>query len=95
MPESGVPSVTGISKELLDLQHLVQFPEEIAIILTDQEQLLYRRVLPLNYLCFLTKDLDSPQSPLKASLSTPATLTGSGQHNAVEDLVARFNEVSL
>lgn len=38
------PSLSGISKELVDMRHLVQFPEEIACILTEQEQQLYQRV---------------------------------------------------
>lgn len=38
------PSVSGISKELVEMRHLVQFPEEIACILTEQEQQLYQRV---------------------------------------------------
>uniref|UniRef100_A0A8C9XA00 Phosphoinositide phospholipase C n=1 Tax=Sander lucioperca TaxID=283035 RepID=A0A8C9XA00_SANLU len=95
------PSVSGISKELVDVRHLVQFPEEIACILTEQEQQLYQRVFPLDYLCFLTRDLGSPECQtkrhpnLKASLSVPAMPTQSAQRsNAVEDLVARFNEVS-
>uniref|UniRef100_A0A668A3T9 Phosphoinositide phospholipase C n=1 Tax=Myripristis murdjan TaxID=586833 RepID=A0A668A3T9_9TELE len=95
------PNVSGISKELAELRHLVQFPEEIACILTEQEQQLYQRVLPLDYLCFLTRDLGSPECQtkrhpnLKASLSAPAMPTQSAQRsNAVEDLVARFNEVS-
>ncbi|XP_076856802.1 1-phosphatidylinositol 4,5-bisphosphate phosphodiesterase epsilon-1 isoform X2 [Brachyhypopomus gauderio] len=93
------PGVTGISKELADLRHLVQFPEEIASILTEQEQQLYRRALPVDYLCFLTRDLGSSDCPqrhpyLKASLSAPAMSTHDAQHNAVEDLVTRFNEVS-
>ncbi|KAJ8264365.1 hypothetical protein GJAV_G00148300 [Gymnothorax javanicus] len=92
-------SVAGISKELADLQHLVQFPEEIASILTEQEQQLYQRVFPLDYLCFLTRDLGTPECHrrhpnLKASLSAPAMSTRSCQRNGVEDLVARFNEVS-
>ncbi|KAI1886875.1 hypothetical protein AGOR_G00200290 [Albula goreensis] len=91
-------SVAGISKELADLQHLVQFPEEIASILTEQEQQLYRRVFPLDYLCFLTRDLGTPECQkrhphLKASLSAPAMSTHSGHRNSVEDLVTRFNEV--
>ncbi|MCJ8738296.1 hypothetical protein PDJAM_G00034050 [Pangasius djambal] len=91
--------VTGITKELADLRQLIQFPEEIASILTEQEQQLYRRVLPLDYLCFLTRDLASPECHkshphLKASLSAPVMPTQSSQHNVVEDLVARFNEVS-
>ncbi|XP_047015538.1 1-phosphatidylinositol 4,5-bisphosphate phosphodiesterase epsilon-1 isoform X1 [Ictalurus punctatus] len=91
--------VMGISKELADLRQLIQFPEEIASILTEQEQQLYRRVLPLDYLCFLTRDLASPDCHkshphLKASLSAPVMPTQSSQHNVVEDLVARFNEVS-
>ncbi|KAG7492782.1 hypothetical protein MATL_G00017850 [Megalops atlanticus] len=92
-------AVTGISKELADLQHLIQFPEEIASILTEQEQQLYRRVFPLDYLCFLTRDLGTPECTkrhphLKASLSAPAMSTQSGNRNTVEDLVTRFNEVS-
>ncbi|XP_051274102.1 1-phosphatidylinositol 4,5-bisphosphate phosphodiesterase epsilon-1 isoform X1 [Dicentrarchus labrax] len=95
------PSVSGISKELAEVRHLVQFPEEIACILTEQEQQLYQRVFPLDYLCFLTRDLGSPECQtkrhpnLKASLSVPTMPTQSAQRsNAVEDLVARFNEVS-
>ncbi|KAF0025434.1 hypothetical protein F2P81_022315 [Scophthalmus maximus] len=95
------PSVSGIGTELAELRHLVQFPEEIACILTEQEQQLYQRVFPLDYLCFLTRDLGSPECPtkrhpsLKASLSAPAMPTQSAQRsNAVEDLVTRFNEVS-
>ncbi|XP_054454527.1 1-phosphatidylinositol 4,5-bisphosphate phosphodiesterase epsilon-1 isoform X2 [Anoplopoma fimbria] len=95
------PSVSGISKELAELRHLVQFPEEIACILTEQEQQLYKRVFPLDYLCFLTREVGSPECQtkrhlnLKASLSVPAMSTKSAQRsNAVEDLVARFNEVS-
>uniref|UniRef100_H3DNJ9 Phosphoinositide phospholipase C n=1 Tax=Tetraodon nigroviridis TaxID=99883 RepID=H3DNJ9_TETNG len=94
------PAVSGISKELSEMRHLVQFPEEIACILTEQEQQLYQQVFPLDYLRFLTKDLGSPECQskhhpsLKASLSVPAMSTQSSRHNAVEDLVARFNEVS-
>ncbi|XP_056881029.1 1-phosphatidylinositol 4,5-bisphosphate phosphodiesterase epsilon-1 isoform X2 [Takifugu flavidus] len=94
------PAVSGISKEMAEMRHLVQFPEEIACILTEQEQQLYQRVFPLDYLCFLTRDLGSPECQskhhpsLKASLSVPAMSTQSSRHNAVEDLVARFNEVS-
>uniref|UniRef100_A0A3B5LDU7 Phosphoinositide phospholipase C n=1 Tax=Xiphophorus couchianus TaxID=32473 RepID=A0A3B5LDU7_9TELE len=88
------PSVSGISKELAELRHLVQFPEEIACILTEQEQQLYQQVFPLDYLCFLTRDLGSPECQtrrhpnLKASLSVPAMPTQNAQRsNAVEDLV--------
>ncbi|XP_041065162.1 1-phosphatidylinositol 4,5-bisphosphate phosphodiesterase epsilon-1 isoform X2 [Carcharodon carcharias] len=97
---STLPSnVTGISKELADLRHLIQFPEEIASILTEQEQELYRKVLPLDYLCFLTRDLANPSCssrspPLKTSSSAPVLSNKNAEHNAVEDLVARFNEVS-
>ncbi|XP_052426481.1 1-phosphatidylinositol 4,5-bisphosphate phosphodiesterase epsilon-1 isoform X6 [Carassius gibelio] len=92
-------TVTGISKELADLRHLIQFPEEIATILTEQEQQLYRRVFPLDYLSFLTRDLGSPECNkrhphLKASLSAPIMPTQNDHHNTVEDLVIRFNEVS-
>lgn len=38
------PAVSGISKELAEMRHLVQFPEEIACILTEQEQQLYQQV---------------------------------------------------
>ncbi|XP_072335151.1 1-phosphatidylinositol 4,5-bisphosphate phosphodiesterase epsilon-1 isoform X2 [Scyliorhinus torazame] len=97
---STLPSnVAGISKELADLRHLIQFPEEIASILTEQEQELYRKVLPLDYLCFLTRDLANPSCasrspPLKTSSSAPVLGNKNGDHNAIEDLAARFNEVS-
>ncbi|XP_077358777.1 1-phosphatidylinositol 4,5-bisphosphate phosphodiesterase epsilon-1 isoform X2 [Festucalex cinctus] len=102
MTSSALPaSISGISKELAELRHLVQFPEEIACIITQQEQQLYQRVFPLDYLCFLTRDLGSPESQsrrhpnLKASLSAPCMPSQTAQRsNAVEDLVARFNEVS-
>lgn len=94
-----VPSSSaGISKELIDLQPLIQFPEEVASILTEQEQNIYRRVLPMDYLCFLTRDLSSPECQrslprLKASISESILTSQSGEHNALEDLVMRFNEV--
>ncbi|KAL2078220.1 hypothetical protein ACEWY4_025905 [Coilia grayii] len=100
--------VAGISKELAELRHLVQFPEEVASVLTEQERRLYRRVFPLDYLCLLTRQLGSPECPprhphLRASLSAPAmpargtgtNAAGDGQQRtALEDLVTRFNEVS-
>uniref|UniRef100_A0A8D0GBT1 Phosphoinositide phospholipase C n=1 Tax=Sphenodon punctatus TaxID=8508 RepID=A0A8D0GBT1_SPHPU len=92
-------SVVGISKELVELQHLIQFPEEIASILTEQEQTLYRKVLPIDYLCFLTRDMGNAECQsklpsIKASISAAILSTQNGEHNPVEDLVTRFNEVS-
>ncbi|NXS93744.1 PLCE1 phosphodiesterase, partial [Jacana jacana] len=97
-PSALPSSVAGISKELMELQHLIQFPEEVASILTEQEQDLYRKVLPIDYLCFLTRDLGSPECQsklpsIRASISA-TVLSPNGEHNAVEDLVTRFNEVS-
>lgn len=91
-------TVAGVSKELVELQHLIQFPEEVASILTEQEQDLYRKVLPIDYLCFLTKDLGNAEcqsklSTLKASISATLLSAPNEEHNAVEDLVTRFNEV--
>ncbi|XP_063817712.1 1-phosphatidylinositol 4,5-bisphosphate phosphodiesterase epsilon-1 isoform X4 [Pseudophryne corroboree] len=96
---SQTASAAGLSKELVDLQHLIQFPEEIASILTDQEQEIYRKVLPIDYLCFLTKDLGSIKCEtnfpdIKTSLSASLLKLKNGEHNTVEGLVARFNEVS-
>ena len=58
------------------------------------------QVFPLDYLCFLTRDLGGTEGQnkrhpsLKASLSAPPSSTHNAQRrNAVEDLVARFNEV--
>ncbi|XP_053307254.1 1-phosphatidylinositol 4,5-bisphosphate phosphodiesterase epsilon-1 isoform X2 [Spea bombifrons] len=92
-------NAAGLSKELVDLQHLIQFPEEIASILTEQEQRIYRNVLPIDYLYFLTKDLGSVESEtsfpdIKMSLSASLLKLKNGENNAVEGLVARFNEVS-
>lgn len=91
-------SSAGISKELIDLQPLIQFPEEVASILMEQEQNIYRRVLPVDYLCFLTRNLGTPECQaslpgLKASISASVLTSQNGEHNALEDLVMRFNEV--
>ncbi|KAM8780622.1 1-phosphatidylinositol 4,5-bisphosphate phosphodiesterase epsilon-1 isoform 2-T2 [Rhynchonycteris naso] len=97
---SALPSSSaGISKELIDLQPLIQFPEEVASILMEQEQNIYRRVLPVDYLCFLTQNLSTPECQkslphLKASISASILNSQNGEHNALEDLVMRFNEVS-
>ncbi|XP_068404323.1 1-phosphatidylinositol 4,5-bisphosphate phosphodiesterase epsilon-1 isoform X1 [Eschrichtius robustus] len=97
---SALPSSSaGISKELIDLQPLIQFPEEVASILMEQEQNIYRRVLPVDYLCFLTRDLGTTECQrslpcLKASISASILTSQNGDHNALEDLVMRFNEVS-
>ncbi|NXJ67513.1 PLCE1 phosphodiesterase, partial [Rostratula benghalensis] len=98
-PSALPSSVAGISKELMELQHLIQFPEEVASILTEQEQDLYRKVLPVDYLCFLTRDLGSAECQSKlpsltASMSATLLSSPSGERSAVEDLVTRFNEVS-
>lgn len=97
---SALPSSSaGISKELIDLQPLIQFPEEVASILMEQEQNIYRRVLPVDYLCFLTQNLGTPECQrslpcLKASISASILNSQNGEHNPLEDLVMRFNEVS-
>ncbi|XP_078499513.1 1-phosphatidylinositol 4,5-bisphosphate phosphodiesterase epsilon-1 isoform X2 [Lissotriton helveticus] len=92
-------NLAGVSKELVELQHLIQFPEEIASILTEQEQELYRKVLPIDYLCFLTRDMvsDENQSRLpctRESLSATLLSTQNGDCSSIEGLVTRFNEVS-
>uniref|UniRef100_A0AAZ3R6H8 Phosphoinositide phospholipase C n=1 Tax=Oncorhynchus tshawytscha TaxID=74940 RepID=A0AAZ3R6H8_ONCTS len=91
--------LTKVNKELSDLQPLVSFPEEMAYILMDQELQLYSRILPQDYLCFLTLDLGGPDPPQpqgqKHQPVQPHLMAGcSRPHNAVEDLVTRFNEVS-
>ncbi|EPY88746.1 hypothetical protein CB1_000155002 [Camelus ferus] len=97
---SALPSSSaGISKELIDLQPLIQFPEEVASILMEQEQNIYRKVLPVDYLCFLTRNLGTPECQrslpcLKASISASILTSQNGEHNALEDLVMRFNEPS-
>uniref|UniRef100_A0A4W5K9D2 Phosphoinositide phospholipase C n=1 Tax=Hucho hucho TaxID=62062 RepID=A0A4W5K9D2_9TELE len=91
--------LTEVNKELSDLQPLVSFPEEMAYILMDQELQLYSRILPLDYICFLTHDLGGPGQPQPQGQThqpgQPHLMAGcSRPHNAVEDLVTRFNEVS-
>ncbi|XP_038620358.1 1-phosphatidylinositol 4,5-bisphosphate phosphodiesterase epsilon-1 [Tachyglossus aculeatus] len=90
---------SGFSKELIELQSLIQFPEEVASILTEQEQNIYRKVLPIDYLCLLTRDLGNAECQhelpcIKASLSASLLPSQNGEHNPIEDLVTRFNEVS-
>uniref|UniRef100_A0A8C7UWB5 Phosphoinositide phospholipase C n=1 Tax=Oncorhynchus mykiss TaxID=8022 RepID=A0A8C7UWB5_ONCMY len=91
--------LTEVNKELSDLQPLVSFPEEMAYILMDQELQLYSRILPQDYLCFLTLDLGGPGQPQPQGQThqpvQPHLMAGcSRPHNAVKDLVTRFNEVS-
>uniref|UniRef100_A0A674BJF4 Phosphoinositide phospholipase C n=1 Tax=Salmo trutta TaxID=8032 RepID=A0A674BJF4_SALTR len=91
--------LTEVNKELSDLQPLVSFPEEMAYILMDQELQLYSRILPLDYIRFLTHDLGGPGQPQPQGQThqpgQPHLMAGcSRPHNAVEDLVTRFNEVS-
>ncbi|XP_046885850.1 1-phosphatidylinositol 4,5-bisphosphate phosphodiesterase epsilon-1-like isoform X2 [Hypomesus transpacificus] len=99
-----------VSHQLAQLQHLVPFPEEIAYILMEQELELYRRILPLDYLFFLTKDLSTTAGhPYQPSVQRPhplyvstsssrfsslASSHESQQCKTVKDLVSRFNEVS-
>lgn len=83
-----------VSKELVELQHLIQFPEEVASILMEQEEDLYRKVLPVDYLCFLTKDLGNAECRSKlASIRATFLSVPDGEQSAVENLVTRFNEV--
>ena len=98
-----------VSHQLAQLQHLVPFPEEIAYILMEQELELYRRILPLDYLFFLTKDLSTTAGhPYQPSVQRPhplyvstsssrfsslASSHESQQCKTVKDLVSRFNEV--
>uniref|UniRef100_A0A8C8M4W0 Phosphoinositide phospholipase C n=1 Tax=Oncorhynchus tshawytscha TaxID=74940 RepID=A0A8C8M4W0_ONCTS len=91
--------LTEVNKELSDLCPLVSFPEEMAYVLMEQELHLYSRILPLDYLCFLTLDLgglDQSQPQGQAHQpGQPHPMAGCRRpHNAVEDLVTRFNEVS-
>uniref|UniRef100_A0A673XG08 Phosphoinositide phospholipase C n=1 Tax=Salmo trutta TaxID=8032 RepID=A0A673XG08_SALTR len=91
--------LTEVNKELSDLCPLVSFPEEMAYVLMEQELHLYSRILPLDYLCFLTLDLggpDQPQPQEQAHQPVQPHLMADCRrpHNAVEDLVTRFNEVS-
>ncbi|KAJ8250478.1 hypothetical protein COCON_G00224000 [Conger conger] len=88
------PGSPAPGEDLAALRHLVPFPEEVASVLTEQEQQLYRRVLPLDYLRFLTLDLDVPE-PRGLHAQLQASLCPRGGHrNTVRDLVSRFNEVS-
>uniref|UniRef100_A0A4W5NXT3 Phosphoinositide phospholipase C n=1 Tax=Hucho hucho TaxID=62062 RepID=A0A4W5NXT3_9TELE len=91
--------LTEVNKELSDLCPLVSFPEEMAYVLMEQELHLYSRILPLDYLCFLTLDLGGPDQPQPQGQThqpvQPHLMAGCRRpHNAVEDLVTRFNEVS-
>ncbi|XP_064868824.1 1-phosphatidylinositol 4,5-bisphosphate phosphodiesterase epsilon-1-like [Oncorhynchus nerka] len=91
--------LTEVNKELSDLCPLVSFPEEMAYVLMEQELHLYSRILPLDYLCFLTLDLGGPDQPQPQGQAhqpgQPHLMAGCRRpHNAVEDLVTRFNEVS-
>ncbi|XP_021351592.1 uncharacterized protein LOC110449213 [Mizuhopecten yessoensis] len=78
------PALEGGSKyseELENLQRLLHFPEEVAILLTDMEHSLFNEIPPSHYIRQVTTDL-SRGSTVYRKLSS------------VEDLIQRFNEVS-
>ncbi|XP_060069522.1 uncharacterized protein LOC132549598 [Ylistrum balloti] len=78
------PALEGGSKyseELENLQRLLHFPEEVAILLTDMEHTLFNEIPPSHYIRQVTTDL-SRGSTVYRKLSS------------VEDLIQRFNEVS-
>ncbi|KAL4641014.1 1-phosphatidylinositol 4,5-bisphosphate phosphodiesterase epsilon-1 isoform X3 [Arapaima gigas] len=90
-------SVQNISKELADLQHLIEFPEEIASILTEQEQQLYCQMFPCGYIHFFTNDVRESQhshSSLKPCLSDSDAMKSIDYTNIVQKLTTRFSEVS-
>ncbi|XP_025096603.1 1-phosphatidylinositol 4,5-bisphosphate phosphodiesterase epsilon-1-like isoform X4 [Pomacea canaliculata] len=77
-PELGVTA--NHSKELDALQKLLAFPEEVAMLMTEQEHTLFLEVPPPNYVRQVTVELSRNYQP-----------QGS---RTVEDLIRRFDEVS-
>lgn len=67
------------SKELDALQKLLAFPEEVAMLMTEQEHTLFLEVPPPNYVRQVTVELSRNYQP-----------QGS---RTVEDLIRRFDEV--
>ena len=66
--------------KIIGLQKLLQFPEEVAILLTDTESRLFNQVPAADYIRQVTIDISR-------GATINAKVTG------VEDLIHRFNEV--
>lgn len=72
---------TVYSKELEGLQKMLQFPEEVAILLTETEYSLFYKVSPLCYVRQVTCDM--------------SRVKPDDTQKTVQDLIKRFTEVIL
>ena len=73
---------TKYSQELQNLQKMLHFPEEVALLLTETEHALFTCVPPAHYIRQVTTDIS------RGSLVYHKV-------SSVEDLIQRFNEVHI
>lgn len=73
---------TKYSQELQNLQKMLHFPEEVALLLTETEHALFTCVPPAHYIRQVTTDIS------RGSLVYHKV-------SSVEDLIQRFNEVDI
>jgi len=83
------PSVS-LPDSFHQLTRLMQFPEEVAIQLTDFEHRLFSRVSAVDYVRLVTSDLTKQPLTLSAAASNAAK-----PHPTVADLILRFQQVSF
>jgi len=84
------PSVT-LPDSFQQLSRLMQFPEEVAIQLTDVEHRLFSRVSAVDYVRLVSSDLT--KQPL--TLPTSSASDAAKPHPTVSDLILRFQQVSI
>jgi len=88
----GVPDSSGYDASIAlpdsfqQLSRLMQFPEEVALQLTDVEHRLFSRVSAVDYVRLVTSDLTKQPLTLPTSTATKTHLT-------VSDLILRFQQV--
>ena len=79
---SSLESSCQYSDELEHLQKMLNFPEEVAILLTQTEHELFNSIPPAHYIRQVTTDLSRGSTTYRKSSS-------------VDDLIQRFHEVSI
>jgi len=86
---SGYDSSITLPDSFQQLSRLMQFPEEVALLLTDVEHRLFSGVSPVDYVRLVTADLT--KQPLV--LPTTNAAAAAKPRPTVSDLILRFQQV--
>jgi hypothetical protein len=94
----GADSSTDPSSFIPDCLHqltrLLQFPEEVAVLMADYEHSMFIRVPPVDYIRHVTSNMTSQFTLPVASQSRDGQTSRLQHQLTVNDLVVRFQQVS-